>query len=260
MSHTRSVSVLVLGGVALVALGACHPARIGRGLNHADRAVSVGARLDCPQAQGDLTRIEIAADGRSCRYAGSDGREARLAFLDLAGRSAKDALSGTEGELKALVPSAVPANDDDAKGKTTSDGDDDPGGHTRINLPGIHIDTDGNDHAHIRAFGQTIEARGKGAVIHGGWNGKEAVVNAHDGGVEVRAGWFGDHSIDVSYVLAGETAGPSGVRAAGYYAKGPTSGPLVLGVETSKSGEKDADHADHFKDLHKLVNLNVHRS
>ena len=87
------------------------------------------------------------------------------------------------------------------------------------------------------------------------------MVNAHDGGVEVRAGWFGKRSVDANYVLAGETAGPSGVRAAGYYAKGPASGPLVVGVETSKSDERHGDvHGDRFKDLHRLVNLNVHRS
>ena len=85
------------------------------------------------------------------------------------------------------------------------------------------------------------------------------MINAHDGGAEVRAGWFGQKSVDANYVLASDQAGPTGVRAAGYVAKGPATGPLVVGVETSKVGDDRHDRNEHFRDLKHLVNRNVHR-
>ena len=228
--------------------------------------MSVGALLDCPENQGDLKRVDVAADGRSCRYADSDGREARLMLLDLGGKSARDALSPTEAELKALVPAAVaptPPTPPTLAANATSDDDDDKDDsgshdHTRIDLPGIHIEANGDKTAHIRAFGQTIDAHGKDAVIHGAWNGKEAVINAHDGGAEIRAGWFGEKSVDANYLLASDQAGPSGVHAAGYVAKGPATGPLVVGVEISKTDEDRHNRDEKYRDLRRLVDRNVH--
>lgn len=255
-SAEKSVPALIFCGVALTMLTACHPARLGQGQNRDDRAVTVDARLDCPQRQGGLARVDIAADGRSCRYADDQGREAVLKLMDLAGRSPKDALTATEIDLKALVPAAAaPSDDAVVTGNTTGDGD-----HTRIDLPGIHIEADGNDHAHIRAFGQSVDAQGNHAVIHGGWNGRQATVIAHDKGVEVRAGWIGARSVDTNYLLASETAGPSGVHAAGYHARGSIAGPLVIGIETSKSEDDHDQRHDDFKDLRRLVDRNVQRS
>ena len=272
MKLRRSTLAVALVGASAMVLSGCHPARLGQGKNREDKPVSVGVRLDCPQSEGELTRVDIASDGRSCRYTGPEGREARLMFLDLGGKSARDALGGTEAELKALLPAAVapptppasptPPAPPAAPGAAASDDDDKDDGshdHTRIDLPGIHIEADGNKGAKIRAFGQTIDAHDKNAVIHGGWNGKEAVINAHDGGAEIRAGWFGEKSVDTNYILASDQAGPTGVHAAGYVAKGPATGPLVVGVETSKIDGDSHNRDEQFRDLKRLVNRNVHR-
>lgn len=261
MKLRRSILAIALAGGSAMVLSGCHPARLGHGNNDQDRSVSVSARLDCPESEGSLKRLDIAADGRSCRYADPEGREARLMFLDLGGKSARDALAPTEAELKALAPAAVAPAPDMAVGNATGDGDDRGShDHTRIDLPGIHIEADGDKNAKIRAFGQTIDAHGKGAVIHGDWNGKEAVVNAHDGGAEIRAGWFGEKSVDANYLLASDQAGPTGVYAAGYIAKGPATGPLVVGIETSKVDGDRHDRDEKYRDLRHLVNRNVHRS
>ena len=256
----------LITGAALV-LGACHPAPLGRGKNRQDRAVTANARLDCPATEGALTRQEVSPDGRSCRYTGEDGAEARLTLMSLDGRSAQDALRGTEAEMQGLVPAAVapepaasstPPTSHGATAQADADGDGD-NDHSRIDLPGIHIEANGHDNAHIRAFGQVIDAHGKDATIHAGWNGKTATVNAHDGGAEIRAGWFGQRSVDASYILASDTAGPSGVHAAGYVAKGPAAGPLVLGVETSRTQRERGNRDDHrYRDIRRLVDRNVH--
>ncbi|CAN5156103.1 hypothetical protein BH09PSE2_BH09PSE2_08060 [soil metagenome] len=255
MRLSRSTTPLALVDFAL-AVSACHPAPLGKGRNHSDKPVSVGARLACPEHEGSLNRVEVAADGRSCRYTDAEGREAHLSLLDLNGRDAQTALAEPENELKALVPAAVPGSEVATAADLANATDE--GEHVKIDLPGIHIDTQGRDGAHIRAFGQDIDAKGKGAVIHGGWNGKTAVINAHDNGVEIKGGFFGKASIDANYLLASETAGPQGHHAAGYVARGPVAGPLVLGVETSKSSDDEDHHGnDRYRDLRRLVDRNV---
>ncbi len=260
MRLSRTKTPVALAGFSALLLTACHPAPLGKGRNHSDHAVSVGARLACPEHEGALNRIEVAANGRSCRYTDTDGREARLSLLDLNGTDAQAALNAPEAELKAQVPAAVPDQEVATATDHANTTEEDKGRrqHVTINLPGIHIDTEGHDGAHIRAFGQDIDARGKGAVIHGGWNGKTAVINAHDKGVEIKGGFFGKRSIDASYLLASETAGPQGHHAAGYVARGPVGGPLVLGVETSRSTDDEDHHGrDRYRDLRRLVDRNV---
>ena len=253
MRPSRSLAPTLLLTAGVFALGACHPAPLGKGRNHSDKPVSVGARLACPEHEGALNRVDVAPDGRSCRYTDAAGREATLSLMALNGQDAQAALAGPEGELKALVPAAVPNEEVAAAADAKSGGE-----HVRINLPGIHIDTQGRDGAHIRAFGQDIEAKGEGAVIHGGWNGKSAVINAHDKGVEIKGGFFGKASIDANYLLASETAGPQGHHAAGYVARGSVAGPLVLGVETSRSTDDENHHGrDRYRDLRRLVDRNV---
>ena len=256
MRLSRSLAPILLLTTGVVALAACHPAPLGKGRNRSDKPVSVGARLACPDHEGSLNRVEVANDGRSCRYTDAAGREATLRLLDLHGQDAQAALAAPEAELKALVPAAVP-NDEVAAAADAANATGESE-HVRINLPGIHIDTQGHDGAHIRAFGQDIEAKGKGAVIHGGWNGKSAVINAHDKGVEIKGGFFGKASIDANYLLASEVAGPQGHHAAGYVARGPVGGPLVLGVETSRSTDDENHHGrDRYRDIRRLVDRNV---
>lgn len=100
----RALSGGALALVAATSLAACHGPR-----THAsrDRPLLVRDRLDCPDEEGRLRRVQVADDGRSCRYSGPDGQEVTLSYLTLAGRTPQTALAPLEADLRALVPSAV---------------------------------------------------------------------------------------------------------------------------------------------------------
>ncbi len=67
--------LLLLAGVAVLALGACdHPDAARQREVNALKAVS---KLDCPELQGELKRSTAASDGLSCVYA-SDRAEVTL--------------------------------------------------------------------------------------------------------------------------------------------------------------------------------------
>lgn len=297
----RLLAAAAIGALAAATSG-CHPAALGRGANRHDRAVTVADRLDCPTSQGRLSRVEQSADGRLCRYTGPDGDEVTLSYLSLDGKTPQAALTPIEAEFRTAVPDAV-ASDDAASlnadgahanwsdGRTTTsttthdgavatsttearDDDDDDShashkrsnDHVRIALPGMSIEAD-NGRAKIRAFGQSIDAddsKGGRAVVHGDWNGMQSSINAHDRGVEMRFGWVGQRSVDLTYIVTGKTPGPTGQRGASYVARGPISGPLVIAVGKSREGQDhddgDGDDKGAVHDLKRLVDRNVHRS
>ena len=62
---------------------------------------------------------------------------------------------------------------------------------------------------------------------------------------------------DLTYILASDTPDPSGFRVVGYMAKGPSAGPLVVGVFRVR--EHDHGHKD-MNDLgvSRLIDMNVH--
>lgn len=271
---------------AALALGACHPARLGEGRNGGDRAVTVADRLECPDEQGSLKRTIKAPDGRSCTYVGDDGEQVTLSYLALDGKTPEVALAPVEAGFHALVPRADATDHESAVttalpnglnvttsvSKTTGDDDDaddassgsekaaSPRGkadHVAINLPGLHIDA-GDDGAKVRAFGQNITADDKGATVHGAFNGVKTSVEANDGGAEIRSGFVGKQAVDLTYILASDAAGPSGAHAAAYVARGPVGGPLVVASGSLKEGDRHVDK-DRFDDLRKLVDRNVRR-
>ena len=130
--------------------------------------------------------------------------------------------------------------------------------HVAINLPGLHIDA-GDSGAKIRAFGQNIVADNKGAVVDGDINGVKTAIHADEGGAEIRSGFVGKQAVDLTYVLASDTSGPSGAHAAAYVARGPAGGPLVVASGTLKEGDRHVDK-DRFDDLRELVARNVRRA
>ena len=260
---------LILTGGALIgcviAVAACHPVRhahynAGAILSedhdmwsdHDDEPVKVADRLSCPEHEGDLNRIGQSADGQSCAYkSDNDDRDVTLALVGLAGKSPQDALQPTEAALRSLVP-VHPASGD----MMNIDADDGGGrdhDHAKVDLPGIHINADGRK-AQVRVFGVNIDADGDKADISTPRMGvKGATIHAGPSGAVIRAGNVGKNAADLVFILAGDNPGPSGYRAVGYIARGPSAGPLVVGEFKSREG----GHDHHDRDLERLIDLNM---
>jgi hypothetical protein len=238
------------GAAATLLLAACHPPHIhsgARGRDWFDRPMKVGAVLTCPQTQGSLNRTAQAGDGQSCNYTGAAGEQVELKRLVLAGQSPQAALGATETALQTLVPAhqrSVPLSFDAG----------DSGEHAKIDLPGIHINAQG-DKAQVKVFGIVVDANGENANVNVGAGSSRTVVQAGPDGAEIRVTDIGPTNVKLAYVLAGgQRPGPSPYRAVGYLARGPLDGPLV--VVTFKATDSHEDwRGDH--DLNALLALNV---
>ncbi|MBI1683036.1 hypothetical protein [Caulobacter hibisci] len=274
--------ILVLAASAL-ALAACSPQVSVKGDKHERvalkreplRAIS---RLDCPEKQGSLHRVSVAADGRSCQYEG-DRAEVSLRLVDFQGENAEAALSPIEAELKALMPQLKPpAPPTGGKGKNNA----------HIKLPGLSIDAR-DEGADIRIGGMTINADDGNAQVRvtknvsesgggkttkveerkdGGHESRTVQVTAHDegdgdGDVSIHANDDGaviqqrqkaKDGVRATLVLASDKA-PSGYHLAGYEARGPQGGPLAVAVVRAK--RRDSEDGDLFKAMKALVRHNV---
>ncbi len=256
------VSTLGVLAVSALAMAACHP----KALKHSDMgSVSFNASssdssdeddnapplktlaaLDCPSAEGDLTRTAQAGDGKSCDYAGPGDETVHLSLVALDGRSVIDTVAPIKAELNGLVhvttggPVSVEASKDEG------------GDHAKVDLPFIHVDANG-DKAKVKLFGFNIDADGDHATVHGGPGMKNTVVHAGPGGAQVVAEDVGKSNASLVYILAGDTPGPSGYRAVGYVARGPVAGPLVVGEFKTKAEH----HGDNHNDLDHLIERNV---
>lgn len=219
---------------------------------------SVADTLDCPETFGSLTRTAQAGDGQSCDYRGPDKEQVEVKRILLAGQSAQTALAPTEAALKAVVQ--VHQSSDSAASKSTKpsqddddDGDSDSDDHADINLPGVHIKANG-DKSDVDVFGVHVHADGDNANVDVGHGKHYATVVAGPQGAEIHADDTDKANIRMALILASDHPGPNGYLAAGYMAKGPAGGPLV--VVTFKSGEGHGDwQGDH--DLNGLLDLNV---
>ncbi len=131
---------------------------------------------------------------------------------------------------------------------------DDSHGHSRakVDVPFVHVDAD-DDTAHVKVFGVTIDADDDNANVHTHWGSKSAIIKTGPKGAEIRCADL-RHGADMLYILASDNPGPAGYRSVGYVARGPTSGPLVVGTFKSK-GEHHGDFHDH--DVDALIRLNV---
>lgn len=313
---------LIIGGAALavVAVGAsaCNPVRHALHIGSA-RPMIVASTLDCPDQQGDLTRVSANPNGHDCVYRGKDGEEVNLSLLSLDGQSPQMALKPLEGQLQALSTAVVVKSDDarmpptpptpptrpkpwtastghghsdKADAKADHDGDEDSDNdadskdqdddhevvqrhdHTKVDLPFVHVDADdthdGHNHAkvdvpfvhvdadddkaHVRVFGVTIDADDDNANVHTNWGAKSAMIKAGPHGAVVRTIDIRHGAADLLYILASDDPGPSGYHSVGYAARGPTSGPLVVGVFKTRA---DTGHDFHDHDVDALINLNV---
>lgn len=266
MRHSKWLAAVLLIGVAATPLAACHRAEESREhrLGHRD-PMRVIDRLDCPEQQGALRRVSAAEDGQSCAYE-SPTASVDLRLVRLNGGDAEAALSPIEAELKGVMPPPPPA----PKPPPTSKGD---GGHARIHLPGVSIETNG-DAADIRIGHLTINSDGGAAEVKVNKNvsvrdhdGKGTVsvtaneehgdgdvaIRATENGAEIRTRKAGD-DVRSTLILANDKA-PKGYRLAGYEARGPKGGPLAVAVVKAKT--RDTDDHDLFKDMKALVRRNV---
>lgn len=269
----RAALMGVTGAAAVLMLTACNPAKIGEHRN--ERPMVAATRLDCPARQGDLVRNSLAADGRSCGYAGPKGQEVTLELVALNGRAPQAVLTELETELKQAAPQAAAFSAADSAGAGTGadaadkDGDTDgdrvgdrggdgnSGDEAHINLPGLHINTDG-DRAQVNLPGVHINANGDKADVQVDKPGGKLVsIHADERGAEVRTGEITAKNVNASYVLASKEAGQDGSHAVGYVARGPVSGPLVVARVRSQGETHDGD--DLLRSVHRMVDRNVRK-
>lgn len=254
-------AAVAMTAVSMLALAACNPAPLRHREHHSGSDFVSGfsdgwngdsgsplktvSTLTCPEHEGDLTRTAQAADGKSCDYTGEGGDVVHLSLLALDGRSPADALGATKTALKAIVPppASSPVNVEASKG----DGAD----KAHVDLPFLHVDAEG-DKADVKILGTTIHANGKNAEVHTNMGLKNTTVHAGPGGAEVVAEDVGKVNTSMVYVLAADNPSADGYRAAGYIARGPAAGPLVVAEFRSKREHHgDEGHGDmaHLLDL-----------
>jgi len=234
--NSRAIFAMSAAGAAL-ALTACHPPFM-----HRHNAYKVVSTLDCPQTQGDLTRKSAAADGKSCDYVGTDGEAVTLQLVSFDGKSLDDALTPLETSLRAEVPAADKAAE---KGE----------GRVDIDLPGVHIHAAGKDGDKDNSevtIGRDVSIGAGNTVIGNDHAGGGVNIEAHDNGAEIRLNdSHGGTRRD--FILASDSPGPRGYKVAGYEARGPQGGPIVVASMLAKSD--DHDRLSH--DVRALVRLNV---
>lgn len=247
-------------GVSLLALAACTPphpnARTGGDLHTV-------SSLDCPQDQGDLKLQTKAGDGQSCAYASGEGDQVTLKLVSVPGGDVRTALAPIEAEVKSDLPQLNTASNPSGNTGRGADKDWKQGDHDKDNvdldLPGIHIHSHGDGHANIDTVGVHVTAddngdngKGDAHVIVGAGGHGGVTVDAHDGGAQIRVTDSGP-GVRQTYILESDTAGPKGFRVAGYDARGPSAGPLVVATILAK--DKDGDGLRH--DVRALLKLNV---
>jgi len=266
MRRSKWLTAVLLMGVGAAALTACHRAeqtqerRLGR-----REPMRVIERLDCPETQGGLRRVAVAADGQSCAYASADA-SVDLRLVRLNGGDAEAALAPIEAELKGIMPASVTPPTPPRTAKSGKN-------HTSIHLPGINIDAH-DDSADIQIGHLTInsdsgaaevkvnknvgvrsdDAKGAVNITADGDHGEgDVAIRATESGAEIRAR-KGGGDVRSTLILANDKA-PRGYRLAGYEARGPKGGPLAVAVVKAKT--RDTDDHDLFKDMKALVRHNV---
>jgi len=124
-------------------------------------------------------------------------------------------------------------------GKTVVTGDDE---HAHVHLPGLHIDTEG-DNAKVDIAGVHIDANDENATVH--------VMRD----VRLRGEAFSREKRGLrAFFIAKRENLPDGYRFVGYQASGPKTGPLTVALVRSRD---EMDHGDHlYRDIQRLVRRN----
>jgi hypothetical protein len=257
-------TTLLLAASAL-ALTACN-----RDVSH---AVS---KLDCPSTEGELTRVSVAPDGKSCIYRSSDGAEVSLELTPIVG-SAQATLAKIEADLRStpgpMTPDAEAAQAEvgakiaetaamkanvgaiaaevarvqaeaaaDAGISQASKGDGADPGSNRIDLPGVHVSEDG-DSANVRIGPLRVDA-----------DGEDTTVNIYrDVRMRGEALSREKRGLRATFIYTGKDL-PAGYRYVGFEAGGPKTGPLTVARVRSKLDTESGDKIYH--DVQELVRRN----
>lgn len=262
------MKTLLILAASTLALGAC-----------SSGPKPVRTALECPQSEGELTRAQIAPDGRSCVYRTARGDEVTLQLVATGGDPSR-ALKAIEASLTPAVSAGAPATAVSAEAANavaedarraaeearvdaekaaaqavdaTGDADVDPdievaasdGNHgesARIRLPGLHIDAE-DDKADIRIGGIRINAEGDEATIR----------MFRDVRLKGEAFSRQKRGIRATYIYAGRDL-PGGYKAVGYEAGGPKAGPLAVAMVRAR--EADRHDGDLYDDVKRLVRRN----
>lgn len=228
------MKTLLLLAASAVSLGACTPR------SNPPQRVS----LDCPSAEGKLTRLSEAADGKSCVYRDPNGGQVELRLVSVAG--------GLGATLKALENELLPAPTEAEQVEALALGDAGGGIHVTegpdgdkvdIDIPGFRIQAD-NENANIKIGPMTVNAGGENAVIR---SQEDVRLKGESLSREKRG-------VRASYLRAGASL-PGDWRYVGYEAAGPKAGPLAVAMIRSKS-DHETVIAGLDNDLKRLVRRN----
>jgi hypothetical protein len=207
--------------------------------------------LECPEREGDLRLASRDPNGRSCFYRSETGAEVELRLASLDGGTAQDMLDRLQQELAPLVPDAAgPPEPPEPPEAPEAPEPDVVGDEAVVRIPGLISVRSAGETATIRLPGVSIDASdGKADITVNDEDGEKVLVNAHEGGATIHADSTKHGDVRSTYIVASETAGPTGVRLAGYSARGPAAGPMVVGVLKSKSERRRNDVFDDLEDL-----------
>lgn len=276
-------------GALILTLGACESRTEYRARKAEREALKVVSKLDCPEAQGNLKRTAVAADGLSCDYAG-DGTEVTLRLVAVSNDPSK-ALEPIEAQVKGLFPAGAatptppetpakagePAAEKKAVETTvettkervsmpglTVETEEGPGVEkARVRGPGFSVNADG-DNAHVKVMGIEINANDKDnevRIVRERWRGDDDgdfSIDTSDGHADIDNHGFSiggkrRQGYRSTFVKTTEAVGAAWT-VAGYEAQGPKRGPLVVAVVKSKQprdGDGEARHL--FRDATSLV-------
>lgn len=234
--------------------------------------------LQCPDTLGVLTRKGSAqAGGANCTYSGPRGAEVVLHLVRLADTSADAVLSDFERRQAAALPQAAArirtdaaatrADSDAARadaGAAQAEAEAQAGERATVEAPGIRIEANGDD-ATVQIPGISIKSEGEKASINIGGisirsNDGQGVrtentsvsIQSHGDVAEVRTRAPGD-AVRMTYILTDDTPADNGWRMAGFEARGPSGGPIVVATVLSKDRHDDSI----FDAAKELVTLNV---
>lgn len=247
------------------------------------------AALECPQAEGDLTRTSAAADGKTCTYTSAGGAEVTLQLVSAPG-GPDAALSAIETNLLAErakpEAAATPAATDAEAAKPTADAAK-PAADAKAAASDAEqaareaaADTKGVDvKIEVSKDGTVVSRTGGSEVTRVDLPGIHIVANEDDdtakvqvGPIKIDAGGDGatirirrdvrlrgealnpeKRGLRATFIYAGEDLA-GGYRFVGYEAGGPKRGPITVAVVKSKTEEPD--EGDLHRDVKRLVRKN----
>lgn len=236
------------------------------------------AKLDCPATEGDLTRVSISNDGKTCAYRSADGAEVSLELTPIVG-NAQATLAKVEAELRStpgpMSPdaeaaqaevgakiagvaatkagvSAVAADVARVQAEAAADAgirigadedrDNDAADSAQVDLPGVHISS-GSDTANVRIGPLKIDA-----------NSDDTTVNIfRDVRMRGEALSREKRGLRATFIYTGKDL-PAGYSYVGYEAGGPKAGPLTIAKVRSKAGTESGDNIN--QDVRELVRRN----